>query len=205
MKLSGLDTDDVQLDNRESLSSGFLKLFRYKVRHALFRGGWSDTLLREVIVRPPSVGVVLYDPELDYVVLVEQFRMGPMFGQDDPWLLEVVAGISEPGESLEDVAYREVKEEAGCEVSHLLPVHDFYLSPGASNEKLKLFCGIVASRELGGVHGLDDEHEDIKVHVIPFAKAYTMVEDGRIANAPAVVALQWLKLHHHELQQYVDK
>ena len=202
MKLSGLGADDVQLNNRESLSSGFLNLFRYAVRHALFKGGWSKTLVREVVERPPSVGVVLYDPDLDSVVLIEQFRMGPLLANDDPWLLEVVAGISEPGESLDEVAHREVKEESNCDVRHLMTLTDFYMSPGASNEKLKLYCGIIDASHAGGIHGLDEEGEDIKVHVIPFNEAYTMIEDGRIANAPAVIALQWLKLHHQELQQY---
>ena len=204
MKLSGFGINEVQQDKKESLFSGFLKLYRYRVRHALFRGGWSQLLDREVVVRPPSVGVVLYDPNSDTVVLVEQFRAGPMASDDDPWLLEVVAGISEPGESLEEVALREVKEEADCEVQHLIPVSDFYVSPGATNEKLKLFCGIVDASKAGGIHGVDTEGEDIKVHVIPFEEAYNMIQDGRIANAPALIALQWLKLHHHELQQYAN-
>lgn len=204
MKLSGFGTKNVRLDKKEALYSGFLRLYRYTIRHRLFKGGWSVPLQREAVVRPPSVGVVLYDPDLDKVVLVEQFRMGPLLSDDDPWLLEVVAGISEPGESLEEVAYREVKEESDCDVTHLIPLTDFYMSPGASNEKLKLYCGIVDASNAGGVFGLDEEGEDIKVHVIPFPEAYTMVEDGRIANAPAVIALQWLKLHHHELQQYAN-
>ncbi|OED41492.1 ADP-ribose diphosphatase [Endozoicomonas sp. (ex Bugula neritina AB1)] len=202
MKLSGLGADDVQLDNKETLYQGFLKLYRYTVKHKLFNGGWNTPLLREVIVRPPSVGVILFDPQEDTVVLVEQFRMGSLLSEEDPWMLEVVAGISEPGESLEEVALREVKEESNCDVKELMPVSDFFVSPGACNEKLKLFCGIVDSKGVGGIHGLDEEGEDIKVHVIPFQEAYNMVEDGRIANAPAVIALQWLKLHHHELKGY---
>ncbi len=198
MKLSGLGTSDVEVKSKELLSSGFLKVWKYKLKHRLFNGGTSQVLEREGIVRPPSVGVLLYDPALDSVVMVEQFRLGPFLGGDDPWLLEVVAGISEFGESLDAVAHREVQEEAGCKVQKLRPVCDFYMSPGASNEKLKLYCGIVDASGAGGIFGLDEEGEDIRVHVIPFDQAYLMVEDGRIANAPAVIALQWLKLHHNE-------
>ena len=202
MKVSGLGRDDVEIETTEALSSGFLKLSRYKLRHRLFNGGYSHSLERESIVRPPSVGVLLYDPVLDSVALVEQFRIGPYLADDDPWLLEVVAGISEPGENIEDVAYREVEEEANCKVKKLIPLIDFYMSPGASNEKLKLYCGIIDASHAEGVFGLDEEGEDIKVHVLPFEKAYQMVEDGNIANAPAVIAIQWLKLHHGELQSY---
>ncbi len=202
MKLSGLASENVQEKNKETLYSGFLKLFRYNIRHGLFRGGWSEQLQREAVVRPPSVGVLLFDPDLEQVILVEQFRIGPYLSDDDPWLLEVVAGISEPGESLESVALREVKEEADYDVRYLLPVTNFYVSPGASNEKLMLYCGIVDARETGGIYGLSEEGEDIKVHVIPCFDAYKMIEDGRIANASTVIGLQWLKLNQDELKQY---
>ncbi|AMO54357.1 ADP-ribose pyrophosphatase [Endozoicomonas montiporae] len=202
MKLSNLGLDDVRIDEEQNVYSGFLKLSRYKIRHALFEGGWSPQLEREAVYRVPSVGVLLYDPALDLVVLVEQFRIGPLLSNDDPWLLEVVAGISEADETLESVALREVKEEANCEVKALLPVSNFYVSPGATNERLMLYCGITDASKAGGCYGVEDEGEDIKVHVVPFAEAYAMVKDGRIANAPAVIALQWLKLHHQELQQY---
>ena len=202
MKLSGLDASDVQVHEQAKVYSGFLKLFKYTITHRLFKGGDSRPLVREAIVRPPSVGVILFDPVHHQVVLVEQFRMGPFLSNDDPWLLEVVAGISEPGETLEEVALREVEEETGYQITALIPLPDVYLSPGASNERLKLFCGLVDATDAGGIFGVADEGEDIRVHVLHFRDAYDMVEDGRIANAPAVIALQWLKLHHHELCQH---
>lgn len=202
MKLSGLGRSDVQVEAEERAYSGFLKLCRYKIRHVLFQGGWSRQLDREAVLRVPSVGVLLYDPTLHKVVLVEQFRVGPLLSEDDPWLLEIVAGISEPGETLESVALREVKEESGCDVKHLMPVSNFYVSPGATNERLMLYCGIVDASGAGGFFGLPEEGEDIKVHVLPAEEAWQMVEDGRISNAPAIIALQWLQLHHGELKKY---
>lgn len=202
MKLSGLDASDVQVHEEKNVYSGFLKLFKYTITHRLFTGKSSGPLIREATVRPPSAGVILFDPVHDQVVLVEQFRMGPFLGKDDPWLLEVVAGISEPGETLEEVALREVEEETGYKITSLMPVSDFYVSPGASNEKLRLFCGLINAAKAGGVFGLASEGEDIRVHALPFPEAYDMMEDGSIANAPAIIALQWLKLHHHGLCQY---
>ncbi|ELT90516.1 hypothetical protein CAPTEDRAFT_136762, partial [Capitella teleta] len=154
MKLSGLDASDVQVQEETKVYSGFLKLFKYTITHGLFKGGVSHPLIREATVRPPSVGVILFDPVRNQVVLVEQFRMGPFLSDDDPWLLEVVAGISEPGETLEEVALREVEEETGYKVASLRPVSDFYVSPGASNEKLKLFCGLVDASTAGGIFGV---------------------------------------------------
>ena len=199
MKLSGLDAKDVHIQEETTLHSGFLELRQYAITHKLFNGSTSPVLSREALVRPPSVAVILFDPSRQEVVLVEQFRMGPYLDNDDPWLLEVVAGMSEPGEKLDAVARREVTEETGYQVASLLPVTDVYVSPGASSEKLKLFCAMVDASKAGGTFGVADEGEDIKVHVLPLSDAYDMVTDGRINNAPAVIALQWLKLHHHEL------
>ncbi|MRI33322.1 ADP-ribose diphosphatase [Endozoicomonas sp. OPT23] len=200
MKLSGLGFDDVCVEEKEKAYNGFLKLVRYKLRHALFNGGQGPVLSREVVLRVPSVGVLLFDPVEDKVVLVEQFRVGPMAADDDPWLLEIVAGISEPGETLESVALREVEEEANCQVDKLMPITNVYLSPGGCNERMMLYCGITDSKNAGGVHGLEEEGEDIRVHVFPASETFQMIEDGRIANAPAVIALQWLRLNHQSLR-----
>ena len=201
MKLSGLGYEDVNVEEKDKAYSGFLKLVRYKLKHALFNGGKSLTLSREVVLRVPSVGVLLFDPVQDTVVLVEQFRIGPLAADDDPWLLEVVAGISEPGESLESVALREVEEEADCQVEKLMPITNVYLSPGGCNERMMLYCGITDATGAGGVHGVENEGEDIRVHVFPASEAFQMLDDGRIANAPAVIALQWLRINHQELRE----
>ncbi|MDP0561081.1 MAG: NUDIX domain-containing protein [Candidatus Endonucleobacter sp. (ex Gigantidas childressi)] len=199
MKLSGLVFSDVDIENKSVLSDGFMKLWRYRLRHRLFNGKTSELVEREVIARPNSVGVMLYDPVKRALILVEQFRIGPFITEDDPWLLEVVAGIAEPGESLQNTAYREVLEETNCKVIKLIPIMDFYMTPGGSNERMKLYCGIADASCAEGVFGVETEGEDIKVHVIPFEEACDMIEDGRIANATTVIAIQWLKMHHREV------
>jgi len=95
---------------QEAMYQGFFSLNRYQVQHSLFAGGWSEVLTRELFQRGNCVAVLLYDPDADKVVIIEQFRMGPM-GQDNvrekAWLLEIVAGAIEEGETAEAVAYRE--------------------------------------------------------------------------------------------------
>jgi ADP-ribose pyrophosphatase len=137
----------------------------------------------------------------DEVILIEQFRIGPYAVGWDPWLLEGVAGIIEDGESPEDVARRETREEAGCEITDLVPVMRYISSPGACSETVALFCGRVDSSGAGGVHGLADEGEDIKVMVYPVAKAIGLLDSGRIVNAKTIIALQWLALNYADLKQ----
>ncbi|MGM0692903.1 MAG: NUDIX domain-containing protein [Pseudomonadota bacterium] len=183
---------DVELTERRCLHQGFFRLEELHLRHRLFEGGWSGRVVREVHHRHDAVGVLLYDVERDSVVLVEQFRAGALDDPDSPWKVEVVAGLVERGESAAEVARRETREEAGCEVGELIPLHTYYPSPGACDERVTLFCGLVDSRGLGGVHGLDEEHEDIRVLVLPFTRAWELLQAGRLDNAMCLIAFHWL-------------
>ncbi|QTF91779.1 NUDIX domain-containing protein [Halomonas sp. BM-2019] len=183
---------DVELVERRCLHQGFFRLEALRLRHRLFEGGWSGVMEREVHRRHDAVGVLLYDVERDAVVLVEQFRAGALDDPESPWKLEVVAGLVERGESPAEVARRESREEAGARVGELIELHTYYPSPGACDERVTLFCGLVDSQGLGGVHGLDEEHEDIRVHVLPFARAWELLQVGRLDNAMCLIAFHWL-------------
>jgi ADP-ribose pyrophosphatase len=189
-----------ELIEDEPIYSGFFSLSRIRLKHTLFRGGWSEPLDRELFHRGKSVAVIPYDPAADQVVLIEQFRVGAMFVNKDPWLLEVVAGVFEDGESPEDVAHREASEEAGCQIRRLVRIAEFFPTPGGCSEKITLFCGIVDSRGVGGVHGLGEEHEDILAHVVGFDQAMEWLEQGRIQAAIPIIALQWLALNRDHLR-----
>ena len=112
-------SSDVDLVERKNLSDGYLHVDRITVRHRLFAGGWSEPVTREIIRRGHAVGVLPYDPVRDEVVLIKQFRVGPWQAQDDPWLIETVAGVIEEGENAEDVAHRESVEESGCSLTEI--------------------------------------------------------------------------------------
>ncbi|MAX33600.1 ADP-ribose pyrophosphatase [Onishia taeanensis] len=183
---------DVERLEDECLHQGFFRLERRRLRHRQFEGGWSQEVVREVHVRFDAVGVLLYDVERDAVVLVEQIRAGALDDAVSPWKLEPVAGLIKPGESPAEVARREAIEEANCPIGELIELHSYYPSPGACNERVTLFCGLVDSSGLGGVHGLDEEHEDIQVHVIPYLKAWELLDAGRLDNAMCLIAFHWL-------------
>ncbi|WP_353979367.1 NUDIX domain-containing protein [Salinicola endophyticus] len=186
------DADDVERVETELIYDGFFALEKRRLRHRLFNGGWSETVDREVHVRRDAVGVLLYDPALDRVVLVEQIRAGALDDARSPWKLEPVAGLVEAGESPAEVARREAQEEAGCEIDELIELHRYYPSPGACTEQVTMFCGLIDSSGLGGVHGLDTEHEDILVHVMPFPEAWDRLMAGDLDNAMALIGFHWL-------------
>jgi ADP-ribose pyrophosphatase len=188
--------NDVEIIERVSLHDGFLKVDRLKLRCRLFEGGWSREFTREVLLRGHGVGVLLYDPHLDKVLMVEQFRVGCMNDLDNgPWALELVAGLLEEGETPIDVARREVVEEAGIRVGNLLRICAYYNSPGGSNEKLSVYCAAFDSSQAGGVFGVEDEAENIRSVVLDRSEALAAVAAGKINNAMSIIALQWLQLN----------
>lgn len=190
----------VEILDRSVVFDGHFQMVRYRLRHWQFGGGLGRLLVREVFARGHAVAVLPYDPVRDEVVLVEQFRAGALEADCDPWLLETVAGIIEDGESAEVVARREAREEAGLEVLDLAPVCSCFMSPGGSSEIVHVFIGRAETAGAAGIFGLPDEGEDIKVHVLPFAKAQALLDQGQLRVAHTVLALQWLARHHEVLR-----
>ena len=156
---------------------------------------------REVFERGHVAAVLPYDPDLDAVVLLEQFRIGAYLAAFPPWQTEIVAGIIEAGETVEAVAARETQEEAGCAILDLVPICRYLASPGGTTESIALYCGRVDSRGVGGLHGLAHEHEDIRVEVVPFATIADRLERDDVGNAVTIIALQWLLLHRDDLRR----
>jgi ADP-ribose pyrophosphatase len=192
--------DDVQIFSREQCFSGFYSLERLRLRHRLFRGGMGKEIERELFVRHDAVCVLPYDPVRDEVVLIEQFRVGALGKTDNPWLIEMVAGLIDKDEQPEEVARREALEEAGLELGELWPVSTYFPSPGGSNEQVHLFIGRCDSSGAGGVFGLEEEGEDIRADVWTLDEALAGVRDGRIDNAASIIALLWLALNRDEIR-----
>lgn len=193
--------DDVEIKQHQVAYKGYFKVSRYRLRHRLFSGGWSDVFERELFERGKAVAVLPYDPVRDEVVLIRQFRIGALSDQS-PWLIEVVAGmVSKEDKSHEEVAIREAREEADVDIGSLLPMFNYWVSPGGSSEKMFLFCGQVDAANAGGFFGLAHENEDIEVFVWPRQRAYEAIQSGEINNSTAIIALQWLELNYHQLKK----
>ena len=192
---------DVRVLECQTAWSGHFAVSRLTLQHRRFAGGWSEPLVREIFERGDAVGVLPYDPVSDSLVMIEQFRPGAMRGDDSPWMLELIAGVVEAGESDADVVHREAREEAGCELSELVPVATVLPSAGACTEQVRLFCGRVSSAAIGGIHGLQEEGEDILVHSVSRPEALQMLADNRIPNGHTLIALQWLYIHGESLRE----
>ncbi|WP_432454513.1 ADP-ribose diphosphatase [Agarivorans sp. QJM3NY_29] len=193
--LSQFSHQDMEIQTVEDVYKGFFKLKRYTLRHRLYQGGWSQWFQREMLDRGHAAAILLFDPLLDQVVLVEQFRIGAVETGASPWLLEIVAGMLDSNQPPLDVAVREAEEEAGLRVKRVISCNSFLPGAGGLSERIHLYLGEVDASQAGGVHGLENENEDILVKVLSREQAFEWVQSGLIDNAAAVIAIQWLQLN----------
>lgn len=192
---------DVKILKEETVFKGFFEMKRVHVQYKLFDGGLSNVVSREMFERGHAVAVLPYDPNTGEFVLIEQFRLGAMATSDSPWMIEVIAGMIEPEEDLADVCHRESLEEAGIVLNELQKVMTFLSSPGGTTERLHIFMAKTDATLAKGLHGLDSESEDIKVHRVGEAQALAWLNAGKIDNAAAIIALQWFFLNKQTLLQ----
>lgn len=190
-----------ELLSTEPVSDGFFKMHRYQLRHTSFHGGWCNAMVRERIEQLAAVSVLLYDPQLDTLVLVEQFRIGLMGTVDPPWSLETVSGFCDREHELpEEVACREVIEETGCELKALTHIGEFFVSPGMSVERINLYCGWVDAADADGIHGMDHEGEEMRVVTMRRTDALAQLF-ARLNSTSVIMALQWLEANQELLLQ----
>ena len=191
---------DVNIEKRETVFQGFFRMDKLWLTHPRFDGRNMPQFTRELFIRGDATCVLPYDPGRDEIVLLEQFRLGALGRNQSPWLLELVAGMNEEGETNEDVAQREGQEEAGLSFSKLEKICEYLVSPGGTTEMIQLYYGRVSTESAGGLYGLEHEHEDIRAHVVSAEEAIAMISDGRINNAAAIIAIQWLQLNRSRLR-----
>ncbi|MCU8039224.1 ADP-ribose diphosphatase [Shewanella oncorhynchi] len=199
MKPPVFSQTDIEILGKKSLYQGFFSMDEYTFKHKLFAGGWSKPVTREVFERGHAVVVLPYDAKQDKVVLIEQVRFPALATAKSPWLLELVAGMIAPAEMPLDVAHRELMEETGLMAKQIHSVNSYLASPGGSTERFYFYWADVDSNNARGLHGLAEEHEDIRLHVMSREQAYERVVAGEIDNASTVIGLQWLQLNYQQL------
>ncbi|WP_100656216.1 ADP-ribose diphosphatase [Alteromonas flava] len=204
-KVQQFTAKDIRNLTLSPLYNGYFKMVQYQFQHRLYNGGWSGTVTREIFERGHAVAVLPYDPVRAEFVLIEQVRIGALETTDAPWLIEVIAGIIDEGETPESVCHREAMEEAGISLTQLTKALSYLASPGGTTERLDIYMAQVDATQAQGVHGLDHESEDILVHRVPEKDAITWLKSGRIDNAAAIIALQWFMLNKTELLEQWQK
>lgn len=200
-KITKFKQSDVEIVAKKRTFNGFFKIDEYHFRHALFAGGQSDIVIREIFERGDAVAVLPYDPKLDAVLLIEQIRIGALSDDKSPWLFEVIAGMTDGSTDYEAVVKKEALEESGIALENIEFMLSYLSSPGGTSERLYLYYAEADLSNAGGVFGVPAEGEDIKVHVLPVAEAFKLLDEGETDNAATVICLQWLKLNIESIRE----
>ncbi len=191
-------TTDFEIESTEIAYKGFFGVSRFRLRHRLFNGGWSELINRELFQRGDAVGVLVFDPKHDLVGVVEQFRIGAIRCDSGPWQYEVIAGMVGKGGDPSDVARDELREEAGLDIDTLIPICDYFVSAGGTDEKMFLFCALTDLKGKGGVFGLPSENEDIMFQVWTFDEMQRAFHSGYLNSAAMTISFQWLQNFRQE-------
>lgn len=186
--------------------AAYFAVEEYDLRFRRFDGSMSESLTRAVFISGDAAVVLPYDPARDRVLVIEQWRAGPHArGDSQPWLIEAVAGRIDGGETPEEAALREAREEAGLTLGRLIPAASYYPSPAAKGEYLYTFIGLADLPDsAAGLGGLPGEGEDIRAHVIPFSRLEEMIGTGEVNNAPLILLALWLAPRRAALQSAVQ-
>lgn len=178
--------------------SGFFRIDILRYQHSLYVGGMSAEIDRELFGRGEAAVLLLYDLQAQTLVLIEQCRAGALVhaqkanSPDKAWLIEPIAGMIDCGETAEQAAVREAKEEAGIDIPAAEYICQFYPSPGGSDEVLHLFAAEIDIDAVADFAGLEEDVEDIKVLKVPFNEAKQNLLNGHYNVASTIIALQWL-------------
>lgn len=187
---------DVEVKSREYIYRGFIQVEKVSLRHRLFnQTEYSPVFQRELIRRKEAAGVLIYNDAQQKFALIEQFRIGAMDDSVSPWQLEIIAGVLDEDESPESCIKRESLEESGCTIDHLTKLFHFYPSVGACNEIFHLYAAEAKLPDQGGIFGMPDESENIKLHILPYSVINDLLQGSRLCNAPVIMAMQWLQQH----------
>ena len=183
----------------------FFSVEEYDLQFRRFDGNLSPSILRAAFVMADAVTVLPYDPHRDRVLVIEQFRAGPLArGDRQTWSIEAIAGRIDAGETPQAAARREAEEEAGLTLTELLDVAQYYPSPGAVSEYLYSYVALTDLPDgVAGVFGVAEEAENIRGHLISFDHLMTLVDSGEVSNAPLILTALWLARERPRLRPHL--
>ncbi|MCS5707534.1 NUDIX domain-containing protein [Candidatus Berkiella cookevillensis] len=191
---------DVDIQESKLVYDGHYQVYELHLKHKGFNRQWGPLVVREQIDRFDAACVILFDPQNDHIVMVEQIRIGLINRADkpSPWILEIVAGLIDQDETPEQTAVREAHEEAGCEVIKLIPICTFYNTPGGFTELSHVYCGLIKPIQHPLINE-PEEDEDLKIHVFTWSQVKKLRDNAWITSASTQIAVQWLEKNREDL------
>jgi ADP-ribose pyrophosphatase len=191
---------EVAVSAPELLGKGFREYQRY--RYTLPGDDPKrDVRTHDVLRFGRIVAVLPVDLDRDEVVLIRQFRLPAQLAIGKGDLVEIVAGHVEADEQLAEAAHRECSEEIGVAPSALAELFTYLPTPGASDEQITLFLGIVDAALVPDHAGSAAEREETRPLRVSIDAALAALAGGTMHNGLLVLALHWLALNRGRLKE----
>ncbi len=183
----------VEIIEKKRVFDHFFKIDEALLRYERYDGTMSKALTRLNFERGNLVAAIVMNRDTETVYLTEQFKY-PASTKADGWVVEVVAGMIDEGETPEQAIRREILEEIGFEAASAEPIGEFFVSPGGTSERIFLFgVTVTQAHRRGAGGGLAAEGEDIRVLEWPVGEFLGKLQQGQLHDAKTIVAAYWLK------------
>ncbi len=185
----------VIVHSKKRVFDGFFKIDEIVYSHRQFDGEMSENKKRLVCNRGDSVGVLIYNQDLNRVILVEEFKVPTMDkGRSEGWIVETMAGGIRENETGLEAAKREAIEETGYALRNPELIGSFFSSPGGLSERIFLYFAIVRNSDRvseGG--GVRSEGEDVRVVELYPEELYARLEKMEIEDPKLLIATQFMR------------
>jgi len=190
-----MKTNKFLILSEEILYKGWSQLKRYTLDF-VFENGKKERMIREIYNSGNGAAVLLYNLEVQQIVLLRQFRLAAwLSGNSDGFLLEVCAGMLDSMQP-EDAIIKEVAEETGLAIENLQKIGAVYATPGAHEEKVHLYIAEYNPDTLTvGFRQNPEEQEEIEVLAMSFDEAKTLIKNEKIEDAKTLLLLQHAIIH----------
>ena len=201
---SGLAADDVEVLAERRPYTDYFSLIEQDLRFRRFDGGMSGAVTRAGLVSGDAATLLPYDPEADAVLLIEQFRFGPL-GAGRPAAVDARADRRPPRPGREPRGGGAPRGDGGGgardrphrEGRGLLPVDR---APSASTSSPSSALCDLSGRHGGVSAARAAEDEDILSHVVPFDRLMQLVASGEAENGPLLLSALWLAANRDRLR-----
>lgn len=190
-----MQSNSVKIVDTEILSDNWYTLRKITYQYT-DKTGEVQKVSREAYDRGNGATVLLYNTDLQKVILTRQFRL-PTFinGNECGMLIECCAGLLD-NDNPEDCIRKEIEEETGYRVTDVQKVFEAYMSPGSVTEILHFFVAkYTKNMQVGDGGGLVAENENIEVMELDMNEAYQMISTGQIKDAKTIILLQYMMLN----------